>query len=138
MDEIRKFDPFLEPRRDPDTEWNPARVMVVDDDPAAREALKACLEPGYEVFCLPCGDGVLAGLEKHRPGLLILELGAPGGRSAELCRAIRAHEGLSGLPILFLTAGPGAVGDYFIAKPFEPEALLERVELLLRSRPSPN
>ena len=131
MDEIKKFDPFLEQRRDPASDWNRSRVMVVHDDPAVREELKAGLE-GYEVFCLPQGDAVLGELERLRPGLLLLDSGA------ELCAKIRAHEGLSGLPILFMTSGQGAVGDYYIAKPFELEALRERVELLLASQPSPN
>lgn len=138
MDEIKKFDPFLEQRRDPASEWNPSRVMVVDNDPALRKTLKAGLEPDYEVFCLPHGGGVLGEIEARRPGLLLLDLGLPGGAGAELRGKIRAHAALSSLPILFMTAGHGAGGDYYISKPFELEALRERIEMLLDSQPSPN
>ena len=147
MDEIRGFDPFLNREFSRAAAAKRLRLMVIDDNRAWRDALKASLSPAYEVICRPQGEDALKDIAERQPGLLILDVSRPGRAGSDLCQKIRAHPTLNSLPILFMTArqdgaaiaeGLGAGSDYFIAKPFEISALEERVEMLLNGQPSPN
>ena len=147
MDELKKFDPFLKLESSRAADAKRLRLMVIDDDRALRETLKAALAPPFQVVCRPQGEEAIEELAEFQPGLLILDIGAPGETGAGLRRKIRAHPRLHGLSILCMTArpendpgasAPGAGAEYIIAKPFEVAALRERIEVLLDGQPSPN
>ncbi|MFH1485669.1 MAG: response regulator transcription factor [Chloroflexota bacterium] len=114
------------------------RILVVDDDHRAVEMVRAYLErEGYEV--LPAYDGPSA-LELARaaqPDLVILDLMLPGLSGTEVCRLLRKE---SEVPIIMLTArsseddrqqGLDLGADDYVAKPFSPRQLIDRVRSLL-------
>jgi CheY-like chemotaxis protein len=119
---------------------SPARVLVVEDDPdlAALEAdvLEQC---GHEVEVANNGREALDAVERKKPDLILLDMKMPvmGGR--EFAEEYRRREP-STAPIVVVTAADDAqrraaeVGaSAWIGKPFDPEALLEKVDdLLLR------
>jgi DNA-binding response OmpR family regulator len=114
-------------------------VLVVDDEPIVREVVVRYLErEGYRT--LEAGDGDLARrlVEKHSPGLVVLDVMLPGTDGLELCRWIRSH---SDLPIIMLTArgeeadrivGLELGADDYVTKPFSPRELAARVRTVLR------
>ena len=114
-------------------------VLVVDDEPIVREVVVRYLErEGYRT--LEAGDGDLARrlLERHSPGLVVLDVMLPGTDGLELCRWIRAR---SALPIIMLTArgdeadrivGLELGADDYVTKPFSPRELAARVRTVLR------
>lgn len=118
-------------------------LLVVDDDDAIREMLRASLRLRYRVVCLPSGEGVLRAIEESRPRLLVLDVNLPGLDGHEVCGAVRAEARFRRLPILFMTVRKDdatflkslqAGGDSLIVKPFGVGEFREKVEELLARR----
>ena len=56
------------------------RILIGDDDPGMRLALLIRLRANnYEVSCAGDGLSVVAEARKHRPDLILLDLGMPSG-----------------------------------------------------------
>jgi len=118
-------------------------VLVVDDDPAIREALDRALRlEGFGVSTQPDGRGALASVGERAPDVMVLDVMMPGLSGVEVVRRMRAggHE----LPICVLSArdelvdrveGLRAGADDYLVKPFELEELVARLHALLRRRP---
>ncbi len=86
-------------------------ILVVDDDPALREALSRILTfEGYQVLAVPTGHDALESVVGAE--LMVLDLGLPDIDGLEVARRVRSmgHD----LPILVLTAR-GDVGDRWLA-----------------------
>jgi two-component system response regulator PhoP len=116
------------------------RVLVVEDEAALRDMLKARLtEAGFTVDVAADGEEALfAGLE-YPLDVAIIDLGLPKLTGLEVIRRLRA--GGKSYPILILTArdnwqdkveGLQAGADDYVAKPFHFEEVLARVQALLR------
>jgi CheY-like chemotaxis protein len=116
------------------------RVLLVDDDPAIIESVRAALMMrGYEVLVAWDGAEALSRVERDRPDLLVLDLVMP--RRSGLMVLERMHRtGMRSTPIIMMTgtdehrhretAEQRGV-SVFLAKPFEIERLLEEVDTIL-------
>ena len=116
------------------------RVLVVEDEAALREMLKARLtESGFTVDEAQDGEeGLFAGRE-YPLDVAIIDLGLPKLAGLEVIRRLRAAG--KAFPILILTArdnwqdkveGLQAGADDYVAKPFHFEEVLARLQALLR------
>lgn len=115
-----------------------ARVLIVDDDPAILEILRAYLgAEGHEV--LEARDGAEARGLLPRADVAVMDWMLPGTPGPALAREARAA-GLD-LPILMLTArgeeedklhGLEEGVDDYVVKPFSPREIVARVRALLR------
>jgi PAS domain S-box-containing protein len=84
-----------------------ARVLVVDDEPDARELVRRVLESrGAHVTGAASADEALSLLQSSTPDVLISDVGMPGVDGYQLIRSVRANErkGRRRLPALALTA----------------------------------
>jgi two-component system response regulator MprA len=125
-----------------ETENQPGRVLVVEDDDAITDVLRRTLrQEGHEVRASADGVEALRAAEEFVPDLVILDLGLPGLDGVEVCRRLRAE---SDVPILILTArsdlddrvvGLDSGADDYLVKPFERQELLARMRALMRRRP---
>ena len=117
-----------------------ARILVVDDEPALRDALESSLAfEGYEVTTASDGVEALDTIAAGRPDLVLLDIMMPRMDGLTAVRRLRARG--DNVPVLMLTARD-AVGDRvtgldvgaddYLAKPFELDELLARVRALLR------
>lgn len=81
------------------------KILVVDDDPLARGALKrALLDGGFEVVEAADGKEGLAAAEKEKPNLIVADRQMPQMTGQELVEAVRATDWGKSLPIIMLTA----------------------------------
>jgi two-component system response regulator PhoP len=116
------------------------RVLVVEDEAALRDTLKARLtDAGFTIDVAEDGEeGLFAGLE-YPLDVAIIDLGLPKLAGLEVIRRLRAAN--KAFPILILTArdnwqdkveGLQAGADDYVAKPFHFEEVLARLQALLR------
>ena len=81
------------------------KVMVVDDDPALRQALNLRLRANdYEVVSACDGYSALALAQKERPDLILLDLGLPAGDGFAVLNHLQQFPGLASIPVVVLTA----------------------------------
>jgi two-component system response regulator MprA len=118
----------------------PARILVVDDEPAVREALKRSLAfEGYDTALAEDGLAAIDQVAAYEPDAIVLDVLMP--RMDGLTTARRLRAGGVTVPILMLTArdtvgdrvtGLDAGADDYLVKPFELDELLARLRALLR------
>ena len=116
------------------------RLLVVDDEPSVRDALRRALTlEGFEVETATDGAEGLQAAGAGSPDAILLDVLMPGFDGLEVCRRLRGLGDRT--PILMLTArdavsdrvaGLDAGADDYLVKPFALEELLARLRALLR------
>jgi CheY-like chemotaxis protein len=118
-----------------------ASILVVDDDSAIRETLRAILEDeGYPVAAAGDGREALQRLAAMPPpGLCIVDLVMPVMNGWELCAALAGSPALARLPVLLVSANSdldappvGLETVHVMRKPISFHRLLEYVERYCR------
>lgn len=114
---------------------NKKKILIADDDPAILEALSMMLEDeGYEV--LTTVDGATVGMMfEEQPDLLLLDIWMSGQDGRDICKALKAQDTTRHIPIIMVSANRDTMeisqkagADDFIAKPFERDMLLAKIE----------
>jgi two-component system response regulator FixJ len=120
-------------------------VIVLDDDEAVRDSLRALLESaGFEVEIFGAGQDFLDNFDPAKSGCLISDVRMPGLSGLDIQQQLAERR--SSLPVIMITGhgdipmavkamSAGAVD--FIEKPFADDALLDSVKRAL-SQPKKN
>jgi CheY-like chemotaxis protein len=112
------------------------RVLIVEDHPTMREAVRLMLEPeGLIVFEATDGLAAIEAVRRDAPQVVLLDLGIPGLSGTEVLRHLKGDPATAAIPVIVLTAtGEEAKQEVlalgataFFMKPFSPAALLRTV-----------
>jgi response regulator RpfG family c-di-GMP phosphodiesterase len=120
------------------------RILLVDDEPALRELLRATLE-SVDIIVDEAASALEAEavMRRRKPDLVVLDLRMPGMSGAEFCAHLKEKPRTSEIPVVVLTAadpedaravkraGAAAV----VHKPFSPLELLAVIEGLIGRTP---
>jgi len=114
-------------------------ILVVDDEPQIRRALRTSLEAhGYVVHTAGTGEEALVAAAEASPDLIFLDLGLPDLDGTEVIRRVRSF---SEVPVIVLSvrdrqadkvSALDAGADDYVAKPFGMEEVLARLRAQLR------
>src|SRR3954449_6881628 len=115
------------------------KILIVDDDAHIREVLSFALgKAGMETSEAGDAEAALAGIDRARPDLVVLDINMPRMDGLEVCRRLRST---GDLPILFLSSRDDEIdrvvglelgADDYVVKPFSPREVVARVGAILK------
>ena len=123
----------------------PAKILIVDDQPAIRKLIHRFLSQEYQMESAEDGQSAIAKFERFNPDLVVLDVNLPDTTGFELCKQMQSRTNVF---VLMLTSrGDEAdiiealtIGaDDYVTKPFALGVLKARVKAILkRPRKEPN
>lgn len=124
-----------------------AQLLLVDDEPGLREAVKDYLEEsGFKVQVASNAREGWELMQQNTPELVISDVMMPQVDGYQFLKQLREDPRFASLPVIFLTAkgmtsdriqGYQAGVDGYLPKPFDPDELIAIVENLLARRVNP-
>ena len=112
-------------------------VLVVDDDPGIRDAIKALLErAGLRVRTAVNGKVALQLVAEEQPNLILMDYQMPEMDGATACEALKADPKTASIPVLLATRAQVDLAsltfaDGFLVKPYRQDVLFLLVRKLL-------
>jgi DNA-binding NarL/FixJ family response regulator len=121
-----------------------AQLLLVDDEPGLREAVKDYLqESGFSIQVASNAREGWELMQQNTPDLVISDIMMPQVDGYQFLKQLRDDPRFQALPVIFLTAkgmttdriqGYQAGVDAYLPKPFDPDELVAIVENLLSKR----
>lgn len=118
------------------------KILILDDDKDILEILTLILtESGYEINSQSQGNRIFEEIEEFKPDLILMDVRLAYMDGMAICREIKENILYKHLPVILISAAhdleraldlPGAPNDY-LAKPFDIDVLLSKVEEHLRT-----
>jgi two-component system, OmpR family, response regulator len=118
---------------------SPAKILVVDDDPAIRNLIHRFLtKQGYQMESAEDGKSALTVFEQFNPDLVILDVNLPDANGYNLCQEMQSRTGVFVLMLTSRTDEADKIkgfhqgADDYITKPFSLGELGVRVGAILK------
>ncbi|MBF0569590.1 MAG: response regulator [Candidatus Omnitrophica bacterium] len=117
------------------------RILIIDDDPDILDVLELTLSERFDVVLACNGAEGLKQAQSSNPEIIITDYMMPVMTGPEFCKELRKNVLLSHVPIIMLTgkgdlkdmvSGINAGADDYLIKPFEPESLLARINMIMK------
>lgn len=115
----------------------PEKILIVDNNPGARAAIRRELSCGWNrLFMADNAGAAMALAEKEQPDIIIINADMPVVNGLDVCRMLKERETTANIPVMLLAAGISApfrrrgfeVGAVeFCPKPFKPKHLANAV-----------
>ena len=117
------------------------KILIVEDDADVRLGYHVLLKANhFETFLAVDGVSAMSAALKHRPDLIILDLGLPAGDGFVVLERLRTNTNLSVIPVVVVSARDldgnkaralKAGARAFVQKPWNDAALLMTINQLL-------
>jgi DNA-binding response OmpR family regulator len=117
------------------------RILIVDDEEdIAFSVARRLTAAGFETICAEDGVEGLRRAQTERPDLIVLDLMLPKMDGYKVCRLLKFDERFKHIPIIMLTArtqqedaalGREMGADFYMTKPFDAGALLDKINELV-------
>jgi len=122
---------------------DPTKILVIDDDTDLVDSLRRRLtQQKFDVLIAKTGDQGRALARQHHPDLILLDVHLPDSNGLELCQELTDAPSTCGIPVILLSGcdqsdvierSRAAGGEYFIRKPYDPNALLTLIRHALNA-----
>ncbi len=122
------------------------KLLLADDSITIQKVIQITFaHEDYQLTITDNGDTALARAREELPDLVLADVYMPGRNGYELCAAIKQTPGLQHVPVLLLAGSfepfdegkaKAAGADAWIEKPFESQALIDKVASLLAAAPA--
>ena len=117
-----------------------AKILVVDDDLDILVVMEILLSmKGFEVDVTAKWENTFEKIRTFKPNLILLDVLISGNDGRTICKQLKSHDDTKNIPIIMFSAHPSAAAtiseygaDDFIAKPFDVNDLLAKVNSQLR------
>ncbi|MGE5639278.1 MAG: two-component system response regulator [Clostridia bacterium] len=119
-----------------------AKVLLVDDDEAVLDFMKAKLGTKYQLVATTSASSVLALAREHRPDVIVCDVDMPGMDGGDVSAALYGDDGMRDIPLIFLTGllsaqelqqkGGQLGGRPALSKNAPVGDLIERIDSLLK------
>jgi CheY-like chemotaxis protein len=118
-------------------------ILLADDSPTIqRLVMQTFADAKFEVVSVSNGEAAIKKFDELKPAIVLADIYMPGKNGYEVCAYIKNHPSLAVTPVVLLVGAFDAFDQESanrvgassnITKPFEPHALVELVESLVRS-----
>ncbi|MCI8402158.1 MAG: response regulator transcription factor [Lachnospiraceae bacterium] len=115
------------------------RILIVEDDRGIAEAIREqAVQWGLDARCVEDFRNVLSDFASYEPHLILLDIALPFFNGYHWCSEIRR---VSKVPVIFISSASDNMNivmamnmgaDDFIAKPFDQNVLIAKVQAMLR------
>lgn len=117
------------------------RILIADDDPGIVDAVEMLLSfYNYEVSSTYDGNEVADIVTQLNPDLILLDIWMSGVDGRDICRKLKDNAQTCSVPVLMISASKDiassaleAGANGFVAKPFDMQQLISKIEELLSS-----
>ncbi|MFC7345709.1 PleD family two-component system response regulator [Chryseobacterium zhengzhouense] len=125
---------------------NSKKILVCDDDQGIVDVLEVMLEmQGFTPITEIDSTKVITKIHENKPDLILLDLWMPLISGEQILRSIRSIEDLKDIPVIVFSASVEgdaiafeAGADSFIAKPFDMNEIISKINLLLEKHSESN
>jgi len=117
------------------------KILIVEDEEDILYFAKIRLnEADYEALVAKNAREAMDLVVKQKPDLILLDLLLPGERGEEFCKKLKSDEKLKNVPVILFTATANKIRDKIketgaddgIMKPFDPKALIKKIEKFIK------
>jgi DNA-binding response OmpR family regulator len=118
------------------------KILIIDDDPDVRTVMNILMKKqGYEVETASRKEEAFQKASEFLPSVILLDVLLSGSDGRELCKEIKSDKKLGHIPIIMVSAHPGAAenissygADTFVNKPINSDQLLEKIAFLVKGK----
>lgn len=122
--------------------FNMAKILIAEDERDIRDLITFTLKfAGHEVIAAANGEEAYQKALQEKPDLVLMDVRMPRMTGYEACKRMKAADSIKDIPVVFLSAkgqdsevnaGINAGAVEYILKPFSPDQLTERVQVILQ------
>lgn len=117
-------------------------IFVIDDDDFTAIHVESIIEDNYQIEHFASAEQGISAARERPPSLILMDVNMPLMDGYAACRVLKKDPQTHDIPVVFLSglaevsdrlAGYDAGGDDYITKPFNPEELRSKIEVVLRN-----